>query len=186
MFGNLAAMLPSANHNNNPAVQINPLSSKSNNDITIGNDQSVSKQSSAAVSNVVSYMKDLDRIQEQQAIYASKIEKERLRAASLNENIKKSREVLLDVKARTKSGKIVKEEGAVHQKGIVKLEHQVQMAKVKLSSARGHNMALKKSIDQLRMDKLIYNQILKDCVRILSNTLIIILFVLYVYRSTSY
>ena len=166
MFGNLGALLPSANanHANNPAVQANPLSSRSNNDITLGNENSVSKQSSSAVSNVMSYMKDLDRIQEQQAIYASKIEKERLRASTLNESIRNSREELLEVKARTKSGKIVKEEGAVHQKGIVKLEHQVQMAKVKLSSARGQNMTLKKNIDQLRMDKLIFNQILKDCV----------------------
>ncbi len=68
------------------------------------------------------------------------------------------------IKAKTKNGKIVNEEGISHKKFLLKLEHQVQMAKTKLSAARGENASLKSKIDQIRMDKLLYMQILRDVV----------------------
>ena len=144
------------------------MTSKSNNDFsTVGGDSQIngfSKHSSSAVSNVLTYMKDLDRIQEQQALYASKIEKERQRSVALSESIQSAKETLVAVKARTKNGKVVKEEGIAHSKLVHKIEHQVQMAKIKLSGSRGENMNLKKKIDQLRMDKLLYTKILQDSV----------------------
>lgn len=138
--------------------------SKSNNDFLATNDDvnSTTKSSVGGGNSVMNYMKDLDRVQEQQAVYASKIEKERRRQATLNKNIKTAKDELLHMKARTKNGKIAKEEKTVHQKFIHKLEHQVQMAKIKLSGARGDNQALKKKIDQLRRDKMLYNQIQRD------------------------
>lgn len=48
----------------------------------------VSKHSST--SNAVSYMRDLDRIQEQQVVYAGKIEKERKRKEKTEEDIRVS------------------------------------------------------------------------------------------------
>lgn len=75
-----------------------------------------------------------------------------------------AKEQLLVLQAKTKNGKIVKEESAVQKRSIHKLEHQVEMAKTKLSAARGDNQKLKKKIDELRRDKLMYTQILRDLV----------------------
>jgi hypothetical protein len=142
-------------------------SSKSNNDfIATNDDQSFSKASTASASNNIGYMKDLDRVQEQQVVYAGKIEKEKHRQKQLNDSIRAAKQELLDLKALTKNGKIVNEEKAVHGKYLHKLEHQVQQAKIRLSSARGENISMKKKIDQLRRDKMLYNQIQKDFVSI--------------------
>jgi len=148
--------------------------SKSNNDfVSTTDDQSFSKGSTASASNNMNYMKDLDRVQEQQVVYAGKIEKEKHRQKLLKESNDAAKQELLHLKALTKNGKIVNEEKAVHSRYLHKLEHQVQKAKVKLSGARGENIAMKKKIDQLRRDKMLHNQIQKDFVRFLTSPLCI-------------
>jgi hypothetical protein len=58
----------------------------------------------------------------------------------------------------------VKENDAVNQKQIHRLEQQLQAAKVKLSVARRNNQVLRAKVDQLRKEKLMQLKILDGLV----------------------
>lgn len=59
----------------------------------------------------------------------------------------------------------------MNKKQIGKLEHQLQMSKIKLSVARNENINLKQKVLNYRRDKLLHLQILNDLV----STIIIII-----------
>lgn len=54
----------------------------------MGTMHSVASRQSSSLTNVVAYMKDLDRIQEQQIVYTMKIEKENKKSQSLDQQIR--------------------------------------------------------------------------------------------------
>jgi hypothetical protein len=56
------------------------------------------------------------------------------------------------------------------QKMIGRVEHSLQTANIKLSVTRNENAILKRQIDNLRKEKLVHVQILRDLVNIGSNT----------------
>lgn len=52
----------------------------------------------------------------------------------------------------------------MNKKLIGRLEHHLQMSKIKLSVSRNENLAMKKRVQELRRDKLLHLQILNDLV----------------------
>ena len=69
------------------------------------------------------------------------------------------------VQDKTKNGSVLQEHDRSHRKELNKLEHQMQMAKVKLSVARNENTALKTKVMGLRREKFLHLQISHDLVR---------------------
>ena len=58
----------------------------------------------------------------------------------------------------------MKEHEVVNKKQLGRLEHHLQMSKIKLSVSRNENSTLKKRVQELRRDKLLHLQILNDLV----------------------
>jgi hypothetical protein len=65
---------------------------------------------------------------------------------------------------KTKNGSIVKEHDILNKKQLGRLEHHLQMSKVKLSVSRNENASLKKKVQEVRRGKLLHLQILSDLV----------------------
>lgn len=113
----------------------------------------------AKASSVVAFMRNLDKIQEQQILFTSKLEKEKKRKEELDERYEASlqeRRVLQDA---TRNGTIVNEDSKLNRVVIVRLEKKLQSAKIKYSVARRDNASMKSKIDSLRKDKMILMQI---------------------------
>lgn len=121
--------------------------------------------STATMGSVISFMKVLDRLQDQQFQYTKKLEKERKRKEILDENFESSRMALRELREKTRNGVIVNEKEKVHKKRLQRLEKQLQAANIKLSIARRDNLAHKAKIDSLRKDKLLHMQIKEDMER---------------------
>lgn len=68
------------------------------------------------------------------------------------------------VQDKTKNGSVLQEHDRSHRKELNKLEHQMQMAKVKLSIAKNENAALKTKVVGLRREKFLHLQISHDLV----------------------
>lgn len=68
------------------------------------------------------------------------------------------------VQDKTKNGSVLQENDRSHRKELNKLEHQMQMANVKLSIARNENTALKTKVIGLRREKFLHLQISHDLV----------------------
>ena len=68
------------------------------------------------------------------------------------------------IQDKTKNGSVLQEHDRSHRKELNKLEHQMQMAKVKLSVARNENIALKAKVVSLRKEKFLHLQINNDLV----------------------
>ena len=91
---------------------------------------------------------------------------------------------------RTKNGTIVRDHDIAHQKLLGRLEHHLQMSKIKLSVSRNENITLKKRVQDLRRDKLLHLQILNDlvsthiclCIIIIILLLLLLLLLLYFYN----
>lgn len=67
---------------------------------------------------------------------------------------------------KTHNGNIVKEHANINKKQLGRLEHYLQMSKVKLSVAKNENSILKGRVQDLRRDKILHLQILNDLVSI--------------------
>lgn len=77
---------------------------------------------------------------------------------------------LRSIQDKTKNGTIIKEHDIVNKKLIGRLEHHLQMSKIKLSVSKNENLAMKKRVQELRRDKLLHLQILNDLVSIPNNS----------------
>lgn len=75
---------------------------------------------------------------------------------------------LRSIQDKTKNGTIVKEHDIVNKKLIGRLEHHLQMSKIKLSVSKNENLSMKKRVQVLRRDKLLHLQILNDLVSFIS------------------
>lgn len=69
------------------------------------------------------------------------------------------------IQDKTKNGNIVKDHEMMNKKLLGRLEHQLQMSKIKLSTAKNENISLKSKVQDLRREKLLHIQILNDLVR---------------------
>ena len=69
------------------------------------------------------------------------------------------------IQDKTKNGNIVKEHDMANKKQIGRLEHHLQMSKIKLSVSRNENSTLKKKVQEQRRDKLFHLQIYNSLVR---------------------
>jgi hypothetical protein len=76
---------------------------------------------------------------------------------------------LRSIQDKTKNGNIVKDHEVMNKKLLGRLEHQLQMAKIKLSTAKNENINLKGRVQDLRREKLLHLQILNDLVRTLTS-----------------
>jgi hypothetical protein len=112
-----------------------------------------------------SFARELSRLQEQQIVYAQKMVKEKLRKEQLEVITQKTKEQMKVVQIKTKSGGIVKDFEAVNQRQIGKMEHTLQMIKVKLSVAKNENSKLKKTVTEKRRDKMLQLQIQNDLMK---------------------
>lgn len=106
----------------------------------------------------------MDRIQEQQILYTSKMEKERKRTEELDELLEGARQQRRVLRDLTRNGSIVNEDDKTNRTNITKLEKKLQSAKIKLSVCRRDNSTQKMKIDKLRKDKLMHLQIKVDMV----------------------
>mmetsp|Transcript_34817 Transcript_34817/g.64946 ORF Transcript_34817/g.64946 Transcript_34817/m.64946 type:complete len:281 (-) Transcript_34817:142-984(-) len=132
---------------------------------------SVSAPVSVASSNaVVNFLKDLDKIQEQQMHYSKKIEKEKRRKTQLDEDIKIMKEDILAMKSKTRDGQLYRDEEAAAKKTIARLEKKMQLTRIQLSVAHSENSDMRKSIDAMRLNKTMYLQIRNDMVTELAET----------------
>jgi len=68
------------------------------------------------------------------------------------------------IQDKTKNGNIVKEHDVANKKLIGRLEHHLQMSKIKLSVSRNENTTLKKKVEEQRRDKLLHLQIYNSLV----------------------
>lgn len=129
-------------------------------------------------------------MQEEQVYFMKKIEKERHRKDYLERNIEvyilsflttwdayfadlsllqESKRSLRDIQDRTKNGQIVKDHEITNKKLLGRLEHQLQMSKIKLSTSRNENITLKHRVEDLRREKMLHLQILNDLLKEASN-----------------
>jgi hypothetical protein len=106
------------------------------------------------------FVKEIDRIQAQKMLYALKVENEKKKKITFDENFLNAREVLLELQNKTKNGCIIKEDDRVYTHKINRHEHSIQMAKIKLSVARSDNAVMKQKIDEARKDKIMHMQII--------------------------
>ena len=125
--------------------------------------------SQASSSSVVNFMKDLDKIQEQQMHYSKKIQKEKLRKAQLDDEMKVCssktwicvchlinldntdwldiqvmRQEIYNMKAKTRDGKSLRDEEAAGKKTIARLEKKVQLSRIQLSVSHTENSEMMK------------------------------------------
>ena len=82
----------------------------------------------------------------------------------MENNIEDTKLKFRAIQDKTKNGSIVVDNEVMKQKVLGKLEHQLQMAKTKLSVAKNENSLLKKRVHDLRRDKILQLQIHKDLV----------------------
>lgn len=122
----------------------------------------VSAPTSVASSCTVNFLKDLDRVQEQQIHFSKKIEKEKRRKQQLETDIKVIKKDVFDMKNRTRDGKAMRDEEAACKKAIARLEKKVQKARIQLSVAHTENCDARKEIDAMRLNKVMYLQIRTD------------------------
>mmetsp|Transcript_8089 Transcript_8089/g.11360 ORF Transcript_8089/g.11360 Transcript_8089/m.11360 type:complete len:546 (+) Transcript_8089:13-1650(+) len=111
------------------------------------------------------FSKNFSRLQEQQIIFTTKLEKEKKRKEDIEVKLQYAKDNLTSLLEKTKSGAITKDVEISNQKVIGKVEHNLQMARIKLSIARNDNSNVKKKVDDLRKEKLLHVQILNDLVR---------------------
>lgn len=112
-----------------------------------------SKASNNGGASVISFMKELDRLQEQQLTCVKKIEHEKKRNDDLDIEIEVTKRQLKEFQTRTKNGEINKVNEHVHRKKIIKLEKQLQKSKISLSISKTNNIAYRKTIEEMRRDK---------------------------------
>lgn len=72
---------------------------------------------------------------------------------------------LRSVQDKTKNGNIVHENDVVNKKLLHRLEHQLQMSKIKLSTSRNDNIHMRNRVQDLRREKLLHLQILNDLLK---------------------
>jgi hypothetical protein len=121
-----------------------------------------------STSSMVSFMKQLDKIQEQQIMFTNKIEKEKKRKIDLDDRFEAAIAARRELQDATRNGTIVNEDSKVNRGAIYRLEKKLQSEKIKYSVAKRDNTALKAKIDVLRKDKKLHMQIKVDmvCARI--------------------
>lgn len=95
-----------------------------------------------------------------------KIEKEKQRKEQLEEAMEEAKLRLRLIQDKTKNGNIVKDHEMMNKKLLGRLEHQLQMSKIKLSTSKNENITLKAKVQDLRREKLLHLQILNDLVRL--------------------
>jgi len=78
--------------------------------------------------------------------------------------LKEAKDNLYSLLEKTKSGSITKDFEISNQKVVGKVEHNLQMARIKLSIAKNDNSIAKRKVDDLRKEKLLHVQILNDLV----------------------
>jgi ribosomal protein L24 len=69
------------------------------------------------------------------------------------------------IRDKTKNGNIVKDHEITNKKQLIKLEHQLQMSKIKLSTAKNDNIRLRSRVEDRRREKMLHLQILNDLVK---------------------
>jgi hypothetical protein len=117
-----------------------------------------------STSSMVSFMKQLDKIQEQQIMFTNKIEKEKKRKIDLDDRFEAAIAARRELQDATRNGTIVNEDSKVNRGAIYRLEKKLQSEKIKYSVAKRDNTALKAKIDVLRKDKKLHMQIKVDMV----------------------
>ncbi len=134
-------------------------------------------ESSAERSGVMSFMKQLDVIQEEQVAFVVKIDREKQRREALDKSLEECRVELRKYRDLTRNGEINLDCAKQSAKQTNRLEFQLQGVKTKLSLARKENQSLKAAIDQKRRDKLLQ-------VEILAKMVSIVLYLYYIYVCT--
>ena len=69
------------------------------------------------------------------------------------------------MKAKTRDGKSLRDEEAAGKKTIARLEKKVQLSRIQLSVTHTENSEMRKTIDEMRLNKTMYLQIRNDMVR---------------------
>jgi len=118
--------------------------------------------STASTTGVGYFLKELDKLQDQQMLYAKKLEKEKRKKQKLDEQIEEAKNDVLSLKAATRGGAVMKEAQFAHKKALARLEKNLQMARIKLSVAHSENTDTRKQIDSLRRNKVLFLQIRRD------------------------
>lgn len=79
---------------------------------------------------------------------------------------------VLKLKTKTQNGKVLKQEENQSKKKIARLEKKLQLARIQLSVAHSENSELRKAIDTMRLNKILYLQIRNDMVNSLRHPLL--------------
>ncbi len=122
------------------------------------------RSESSEKSGVMSFMKQLDVIQDEQVAYVLKIDREKQRKEALERSLEECRSELRKYRDLTRNGEINLDCAKQSAKQTNRLEFQLQGVKTKLSLARKENLGLKAAIDQKRRDKLLQVDILAKMV----------------------
>ena len=88
-----------------------------------------------------------------------KIEKERSRVRSLEEEIRAGQDRMMDQRKKMGGVNAARESNAQVQKQIKVLENRLEKAYVKYNEAVAHNKRLREQIDSLRRERLVFGQI---------------------------
>ncbi|KAJ1418999.1 hypothetical protein B484DRAFT_400319 [Ochromonadaceae sp. CCMP2298] len=108
------------------------------------------------------FSKELSRLQEEQIYFTRKIEKENKRKETVEKALEDATKKLRHVQDLTKNGSLIRDHDMLTKKHLGRLEHHLQMSKIKLSVAKNENVTLKKKVMDRRRDKLLHLQILND------------------------
>ncbi|CAE7537273.1 ODA1 [Symbiodinium microadriaticum] len=113
----------------------------------------------ATASGVGNFLRDLDKLQEQQIFFAKKVDKQKRVKQKYEEELEELKGEVLALRAATRSGDLKKEEEQNFKKTIARIEKSVQMARIKYSVIHSENTDTRKHIDDTRKDKILYLQI---------------------------
>lgn len=131
---------------------------------TIGGPNSPSKNAVPAPTSMVNLTKDIDRIQEQNILYSSKLELEEKKSAKLDAKIKAAEIRIRSLYNNTRGGAVIVDDTVKYKKEIAKFEKTLQTIRIQLSKSNTENINLKSKITDARTDKLLYLQIHNDLV----------------------
>ena len=134
-------------------------------------ENSVISRNSKSTMQSQSFMRELDRVNEQQSAVSAKLEKEKKRELKLKMDLQETQTEIVHLKNSTGNGHNVRAREIATRKQIHKLEHQVMITRNKLSSARTNNGELKLKIDDKRKDKQLMLHIFHELEEELAKTL---------------
>jgi hypothetical protein len=114
----------------------------------------------AMAGSQITFMQELDRIQQQNISFSLKLEREKKRKEYLDEHVEVATQQFREAQRKTRDGFIVKENDMLFRKQVALLEQKLEATKVKISVTRVNNQTLRQKVMGLRKEKIMQLEIL--------------------------